>query len=100
MEKLRELMGRIKNNFSKNRILVSVLLLLWIVTIVVTLLTYKDSLGKMSTGNEAFDNVIELVEDVELKETVKSVEGSDALAIKMATFARRNNGYRFKFSNR
>ena len=93
MEKLKLLFDRAKENFNKNRILVSVLLSVWIVVIISTLFVYKDSLGKISTGNEAYDNVVELVSGLEVSETVPVVEGCDALAIKMATYARKNTGY-------
>ena len=92
MEKLNQFLERVKENFRKNRIVVSVLLLLWVITVVATLFMYKDSLGKASAGNEAFDNVVELVVGVEIQETAPIVEGSDAICIKMATYARKNTG--------
>lgn len=92
MDKLNKLLERVKENYKKNRIVVSVLLLLWVIAVFATLFAYKDSLGKISTGIEAYDNVVELVDGVKVEETVSVVEGSDAICIKMATYARKNSG--------
>lgn len=92
MEKLNKLLERVKENFKKNRIAVSVLLLFWVAVVAFTLLVYKDSLGKTSIGNETYDNVVELAKGVKVDETVPVIEASDAVCIKMATYARKNSG--------
>ena len=92
MNKLKNLFDRVKENYSKNKIVVTILLLLWVVTVVATLFTYKDTLGKGSTGNEAFDNVVELIQGTTIEEVLPAEEGADAIAIKVATYARNNSG--------
>ena len=92
MEKIKAILNRMKENYKKNRIAVSILLVIWVLAIVVTLFLYRETLGKISTGNEAYDEVVELIDGVNVEETLFAVEGSDALAIKMATYARKNTG--------
>ena len=90
--KLIELKNRVIENFNKNKIPTIVLLLVWAAVVVFTLSSYKDTLGKISSGNESYDNVVELCEGTTVEETLPANEGSDAVAIKFATYARRNNG--------
>ena len=90
--KLIELKNRVIENFNKNKIPTIALLLAWIVVVFFTLFSYKDTLGKISSGNEAYDNVVELCEGTTIEERLPANEGSDAIAIKFATYARRNNG--------
>jgi len=87
-----DLTKRIKENFANNKLTIIALLLLWIAAVVFTLNLYKDSLGKISSGNEYYDNVVELCEGTTVKEVLPANEGSDALAIKFATYARKNRG--------
>ena len=63
-EKLNSLKNRIIDNFNKNRIPVIIMLLLWIFVVVFTLSSYSNTLGKISSGNEFFDNVVELADDL------------------------------------
>ena len=91
-EKFEVLKERVKDNFNKNKIVISVMILIWIVTVVFTLISYKDSLGKKSYGNEAFDKVVELCEGTSIKEIIPVKEESDAVVLKMATYARKNSG--------
>ncbi len=91
-DKLKILKERIKENFSKNRIAVMALLVIWIFVVVFTLYSYRDSLGKISSGNEESDFVTELFDGVSVEEVLPVNEGSEAIAIKFATFARKNSG--------
>ena len=91
-DKLEELKRRISENFEKNRIPVIVMLLLWVFVVVFTLYSYRDNLGKISSGNEAYDIVTELCEGTKVVETLPVVEDSEAIAIKFATYARKNVG--------
>ena len=91
-EKLNSLKNRIIDNFNKNRIPVIIMLLLWIFAVVFTLSSYSNTLGKISSGNEFFDNVVELADDLKVTESLPVVEDAESVAIKFATFARRNNG--------
>lgn len=87
-----ELKSRIAENFRKNRIPVIILSVLWIAAVVFTLHMYHDNLGKISSGNEAYENVVELSNGISISETLPSVEDSEAVAVKFATYARKNNG--------
>ena len=91
-EKLDRFGNRIVTNFKNNRIAVIVLLVIWVLTVIFTLFSYKDTLGKISSGNEAFDQVVELCDDLVVTETLPIVEDSDAIVIKFATYARKNQG--------
>ena len=91
-DKLQDLKRRIKENFDSHRIAVIALLAIWIFAVVFTLYFYRDSLGKISSGNEEADFVTELFNGVTIEEVLPVNEGSEAIAIKFATFARRNMG--------
>lgn len=89
---MKDLIQRIKENFKQNKLLIIVLFLFWFLVVALTLFNYKESLGKISSGNEAFDNVVELIDGTNVVEDVSVKEDSKAIAIKMATYARRNSG--------
>ena len=91
-ESFKRFKERIAENFKQNKIAVSALILIWITVIIFTLFIYKDSLGKLSVGNEYYDHVIELSNGASISEVLPVEEGSDTVAIKFATFARKNNG--------
>ena len=91
-EKIEILKNRVKDNFYKNKIAIIAMFLLWIFTVVFTLYSYRNTLGKISSGNEAYDNVVELCEGTKLSEKLPVVEDSESLAIKFATYARKNKG--------
>ncbi len=91
-EKVKELKNRVIENYRKNRIMVILALIAWIFVVAFTLYSYRDTLGRISTGNEASDQVIELSEGVTLKTVIPVEEDAEAAAIKFATYARRNNG--------
>jgi uncharacterized membrane protein len=92
MEKKTSLGERIRKNTHRKGLVITVLILLWINVVLGTLLMYRNSLGKISSGNEAYDNIVELVRGSKVVETVGIVEDSDVLTIKLATYARRNSG--------
>lgn len=91
-DRLQDLKKRIKENFDSHRIAVIALLAIWIFAVVFTLYFYRDSLGKISSGNEEADFVTELFNGVTIEEVLPVNEGSEAIAIKFATFARKNKG--------
>lgn len=90
--KLNDLKNRIIENYNKNRNITIALMVLWVVVVFFTLSSNKETLGKISSGNEFYDNVTELCDGLEIVETVDTKQGSEAIAIKFATYARRNNG--------
>ncbi|MBQ6560419.1 MAG: DUF2142 domain-containing protein, partial [Erysipelotrichaceae bacterium] len=95
MEKKLSIGERIRKNTRHKGLVIIFLLLLWINVVLGTLLMYRNSLGKISSGNEMSDNIVELVRGNKVSETLMAVNDCDALAIKLATYARKNSG---KFS--
>ena len=91
-DKLKNLKNRIIKNFKENKIPVIVLMLIWVFVVAFTLFSYKETLGKISSGNEFYDNVVELCDGRTIEEVLPANEGSESIAIKFATFARKNNG--------
>ncbi len=91
-EKWNKLKIRIKENYNKNKIAVIALLVLWAVTVIFTLYSYRDSLGKSARGNEFSDNVVELCDDLSIDEIIPIDDTCESVAIKFATYARKNNG--------
>lgn len=87
-----ELKDRVKENFEKNKISVIAMLAIWIFVVIFTLSSNKDTLGKISSGNEFSDNVVELCDGMTLEEILPANPDSEAIAVKLATYARRNNG--------
>lgn len=93
MSKLTSLKERIKKNFKENKVLLFVLLAIWIVTIVITLSSYNNTLGKQSIGNEGSQEVVELDKNTKIVQylNVDDLEESESICIKFATYARTGN---------
>ena len=89
---MKDLKNRLKENFSKNRYVIIGLFVAWIAIVGFTLYSYRDTLGKQSSGNEFYDNYVELTSGTSICETVPVEEGADTVAVKMATYARKNSG--------
>ena len=89
---MKDLGKRLKENFSKNRYVIVGLFVAWIAIVAFTLYSYRDTLGKQSSGNEFYDNYVELTSGTLICETVPVEEGADTVAVKMATYARKNSG--------
>lgn len=87
-----KLFNRIRTNFNKNRVLNVGIIIAWVFIVVLTLYLNHDALGKISSGNEFYDEYTELTKDVVIIETAPIEEGADTIAVKLATYARRNNG--------
>ncbi|MCR4633428.1 MAG: DUF2142 domain-containing protein [Erysipelotrichaceae bacterium] len=90
--KLKDLKNRIVENFKKNKAVTIALMVLWVVAVVFTLSSNKNTLGKISSGNEFYDNVIELCDGLTVEEVLDTEEGIEAIAVKFATYARKNSG--------
>ena len=91
-DKLLELKRRMNENFNRNRYLIIGLFLLWFAAVGITLYANRDTLGKQSSGNEFFENYVELIDGVSIVETLPVQEDADVVAVKMATYARNNAG--------
>ena len=81
-----------KKKISTKKLIVIAMLLLWIDVAVFTLFHYRSSLGKISNGNEAFDEVTELCEGSSVTAIVPVTTNAESVAIKFATYARKNSG--------
>ena len=85
-------MSKIKENFKKNKLLILIFSIVWIVTIVLTLFSYKTTLGKESIGSESYNrSVVEINENTSIKEIAPLHEGSESVSIMFATYARPTN---------
>ena len=87
-----KLLERIRKNTRHRKLLIVFLLLLWVDVVLGTLFMYRNTLGKIASGSEMSDCITELVKGNDISERVSVVDGSDTLAIKLATYARRNSG--------
>ena len=57
-----------KKIYEKRAITSILLFVIWILAVVLTLLAYRSTLGKLSTGNELCDKVIELDENTVIRQ--------------------------------
>lgn len=94
--KLMPLLNNAKNNIKNNKIPFIIFSIVWIIIIVITLSTYKTSLGMESSGNDNFvgheTDVLEIDKDTEIKQVVKLEENVQSISLRFATFARKNKG--------
>ena len=92
MNKIKSLINRTKENFLKNKVATIVLISIWIICVVVTLFYYGNTLGKQSYGNNKSNRVVELVKGTQIKEIMPMDVETNSVAVKVATYARKNNG--------
>lgn len=91
-ERSKSLSQNKKNEFLKNKLPIIVIFFLWAFIVSFTLYVNSDTLGKISSGSEVHDCVKELTSSVVVKETMAIEENADAVAVMMATYARKNSG--------
>lgn len=90
---MEKIINRVKENFKKNKIILTIFVLVWIVTIVATLFSYRTTLGKESFGSESYNRtVVELTKDTKIEEVVPVHENSSSVSVLFATYARSNKG--------
>lgn len=83
---------RIKKNFSENKVLLFVFVVLWIVTLIVTYNYYKNTFGKESYGSKGTTEVVEISEGTKLTQVISTDENTETLSIKFANYIRNNKG--------
>lgn len=71
---------KIKTNFTKNKIYILAFLVIWIITVSITLFAYKDTLGKESSGNSVYDHVAYFYNN-EIVQTVDTVDESKTISL-------------------
>ena len=91
-EKLDILYKRIKANFNNNRTTIILLLFFWIIVATVSVFLYKGSLGRQSYGNSLYDQNVKLDKNTIIREVVSVEDKTESIAIKFATYARKNKG--------
>ena len=74
------------------KVITAVLLFFWFLVVLITLVCYNSSLGKQSFGNNVADSVVELDNNTSIEEVLFAEENTDSVAIKIATYARKNKG--------
>lgn len=92
MSKFGSFKQKVKNNLKKNKVATIILITIWIITVVGTLFYYDATLGKQSYGNGLATSVVELYDGVTIKQTAPVTDGTESVAIKFATYARKNKG--------
>ncbi len=89
---MNRLIEKAKTNFKKNKILLLVFSLLWIVTVVLTLINYNPTLGKRSYGNFDKDETVEIDDKTTISQTMFVKDGTNAVSVCLVTYARKNTG--------
>jgi len=89
MNKIKE---RILANFKKNKIILLVFVVAWMVSIFLLITKYDSKLGKEPIGNNACDNVVEINKENYIESVVPVEENSESVSIMFATYARKNKG--------
>lgn len=89
---MEKIISRVKENFKKNKVVLAIVLTVWTVLIAVSLVFYSSTMGKEAIGNDLTGYVVELTKDSEIKEVLPAEDGSESIAIKLATYARKNKG--------
>ena len=74
------------------KVIAAVLLFLWLLIMFISLGCYSSSLGKQSFGNNVADSIVELDKDTSIEEVLFAEENTESVAIKVATYARKNRG--------
>lgn len=88
---MNKIIERIKNNFAKNKIILGVLIILWIIIAVVTINGYKETLGKESFGNMEYNYVEVLNPNRKLTQIVDAIDGVDAISVRMEVYIKNNS---------
>ncbi|MGM9958578.1 MAG: DUF2142 domain-containing protein [Erysipelotrichaceae bacterium] len=89
---MEKIVNRVKENLKKNKVLLGIFLVIWIVLICVTLGYYDKTLGRESDGAAIATEVIEINENTIVEQSIEIPEGSKTISIKYATYARKNKG--------
>ena len=89
---MEKIVNRVKENLKKNKVLLGIFLVIWIVLICVTLGYYGKTLGRESDGAAIATEVIEINENTIVEQSIEIPEGSKTISIKYATYARKNKG--------
>ena len=71
---------KIKTNFTKNKIYILAFLVIWAITVSITLFAYKDTLGKESSGNSVYDYVAYFYNN-EIVQTIDTVDESKTISL-------------------
>lgn len=82
----------IKNSFNKNKKLLLIFTIIWVVVVSITLNRYSITYGKESDGNSRGYDTIELYEGTEVIEKVEVYDSTECVSIKFGTYARKNKG--------
>lgn len=92
MNGIKNIVINLYNKIKTNKFHIIILSIIWVIIIVLTLFFYKDTLGKQSFGNEKYEKVFELYDGITIKETMPVYDGSESVCVKLATYARKNEG--------
>lgn len=88
---MNSIIERVKTNFKKNRIIIFVSFLVWVVALAATVYAYRDSLGKESVGNLEYNYVEVLSSDKDLKQIVDTVDGVNSVAVRFEVYKKKSS---------
>lgn len=87
--------NRIVENIKKNKILLLVFSLIWIICVIATLLSYKPTLGKEPVGGEDYAHTFEVFKNRSITQILPIENGSSEISVRYATYIRNNKGNMF-----
>lgn len=86
------LKDRLKKNFSENKVLLFVFIVIWAVVLYLTLNFYSNTFGKESYGPTVLEEVVEVDKNTNIKQIVSTDGNTETVSVKFATYARKNKG--------
>ena len=89
---MKEFLNKAKERILENKYILLAFTVVWIAAIVFSLNMYKTTMGMEATGNRISNRVIEVTEGRTIDQTMPAVDGAKSVAIKFATYARKNSG--------
>lgn len=90
---MKKIIDRVKDNYRNNKLLFYIMFFLWVMICFFSCSMYGNTLGKESFGNDFYDSVIQVDENVIIKQELLLDKEVSDVCIRFATYARpTNNG--------
>ena len=89
---MKNMLEKIKKNYSDNKPGIYIVLGIWLITIIITLFVYRSSLGYGSTGNSNVDNYVEINKDTSIKQVLTINKDTTSIGLMFGTYRRSNKG--------
>ena len=88
---INSLKEKIGVNFEKNKVMILVSILIWVVTFAATIYGYRNTLGRESVGTLEYNYVQKLSEDKNVKQIVDTVDGVDSVSVRLELYQKNNS---------